>query len=229
MLNIEKNILELKNKIKFLSDKSHFNEDVMLLGATKTRSIDQINAAIMAGLHDIAENRVQEFVDKFDFVKGGRWHFIGHLQKNKVKYMVGKVWLIHSVDSYTLAEIINKRTVESQNILIQINKGGEENKNGINLNEAKSLIKKIDENLSKIKILGLMVVMPIENDEKILRKHFQEVRAVFDKLKMVNFKNAKMKYLSMGMSSDFEEAILEGSNIVRIGTAIFGEREYKNT
>jgi pyridoxal phosphate enzyme (YggS family) len=228
-MSIKENISNLKERIRMASEGSRFSEEVILLAATKTRTADEINEGLENGLFDIAENRVQEFNEKKDLVKGGRWHFIGHLQKNKVKFVCGNVYLIHSVDSFELAEKINSLAENKnivQNILIQINKGEEESKSGISLEQAKDFVKKIDEELTNVKVMGLMAVLPISDDEEVLRKHFREVRTEFDNLKNENFKSAEMKYLSMGMSSDFEDAILEGSNIVRIGTAIFGPRNY---
>jgi pyridoxal phosphate enzyme (YggS family) len=175
-------------------------------------------------LVDIGENKAQELNEKYGDVKGGRWHFIGRLQTNKAKAVVGKAWLIHSVDSMKLAKEIDKRARNlglRQDLLLQVNKGEEESKGGFRLGEAAAAARDMAR-FENVRVRGLMAVVPIESDEKILRKHFREVRGAFENIRQEQ--GAEFEYLSMGLSSDFEVAVEEGSNNVRIGTAVFGER-----
>ena len=204
-------------------------EDILLVGVTKTRSAEEINEGIDAGLTDIGENKVQEIMDKFDFVKPVRWHMIGHLQTNKVKYIIDKVSMIHSVDSYKLAEEINKRAGQHDlvmDILIQVNSAQEESKFGISTDETEEMIRAILENCPNIRIKGLMCIAPFAEDPNEIRVYFAEVKKLYDQYSKIDHERLDFKYLSMGMSHDFEVAIMEGSNLVRVGTAIFGERDY---
>ncbi len=203
--------------------------EVLLVAVTKTRTAEEINDAIAAGITDIGENKVQEILDKFDSVKPVRWHMIGHLQTNKVKYIIDKVSMIHSVDSFRLAEEIDKRAARHEtmmDILIQINSAQEESKFGISAEETGKLIQDILENCSNIRIRGMMCIAPFEDDPEDVRIYFREVKALYDQYALLSHPRLDFKYLSMGMSHDFEAAILEGSNLIRIGTAIFGERNY---
>lgn len=204
-------------------------DDVLLVGVTKTRSADEINQAIDAGITDIGENKVQEIMDKYDFVKPVRWHMIGHLQTNKVKYIIDKVSMIHSVDSYKLAEEINKRAGQhglTMDILIQVNSAQEESKFGISTDETEELICMIMENCPNVNIRGLMCIAPYADDPKDIAIYFAEVKKLYDKYAQIDNERVDFKYLSMGMSHDFQVAIEEGSNLIRVGTAIFGERDY---
>ncbi len=204
-------------------------EDILLVGVTKTRTPEEINAGIDAGLTDIGENKVQEIMDKYDFVKPVRWHMIGHLQTNKVKYIIDKVSMIHSVDSYKLAEEINKRAGQhgiTMDILIQVNSAQEESKFGISTDETEMLIRRILENCANIRVRGLMCIAPYAEDPNEIRIYFAEVKKLYEQYGKIRHERLDFQYLSMGMSHDFEVAILEGSNLVRVGTAIFGERDY---
>jgi pyridoxal phosphate enzyme (YggS family) len=204
-------------------------EDILLVGVTKTRTVDELNEGIDAGLTDIGENKVQEIMDKHDFVKPVRWHMIGHLQTNKVKYIIDKVSMIHSVDSYKLAEEINKRANQhnlEMDILIQINAAQEESKFGIKTEETEELIHLILENCPHIRIKGLMCIAPYAENPENIRMYFKAVKRLYDQYEQINHEHLEFKYLSMGMSHDFEVAILEGSNLIRVGSAIFGERNY---
>jgi len=201
--------------------------DVLLIAVTKTRTADEINEAIDAGITDIGENRVQEILDKFDAVKPVRWHMIGHLQTNKVKYIIDKVSLIHSVDSLRLAEEIDKRAAQhgtTMDILVQVNAAKEESKFGITTEETGKLIEEILERCRNIRIRGLMCIAPFEEDPEDVRIYFREVKELFDQYAKLSHPRLDFEYLSMGMSHDYEAAILEGSNLIRVGTAIFGER-----
>lgn len=204
-------------------------DDVLLVGVTKTRSAEEINKGIDAGITDIGENKVQEIMDKYDSVKPVRWHMIGHLQTNKVKYIIDKVSMIHSVDSYKLAEEINKRAGQHgliMDILIQVNSAQEESKFGVSTEDAEDLLRMIMENCPNINICGLMCVAPKADDPKDIAVYFADVKKLYNRFAQIDHERINFKYLSMGMSHDFEVAIEEGSNMIRVGTAIFGERDY---
>ena len=203
--------------------------EILLCAVTKTHPASDINEAIDAGITDIGENKVQEILDKYDEVKPVRWHMIGHLQTNKVKYIIDKVSLIHSVDSYKLAEEINKRAAQHgivMDILIQVNSAMEESKFGITTDETDSLIEEILKNCPNIRIRGLMCIAPFAENPGDAAKYFRAVKEIYDRYADVPREGLDFKYLSMGMSNDFETAIAEGSNLIRIGTAIFGARNY---
>lgn len=203
--------------------------EVLLVAVTKTRTAEEINEAVDAGITDIGENKVQEIMDKYEAVKPVRWHMIGHLQTNKVKYIIDKVSMIHSVDSYRLAEEIDKRAAQCEtmmDILIQVNAAQEESKFGITAEETGKLIRDVLENCNNIRIRGLMCIAPFEDDPEDVRIYFREVKALYEEYAALSHPRLDFKYLSMGMSHDYEAAILEGSNLIRVGTAIFGERNY---
>ncbi len=204
-------------------------EDVTLITVTKTRTPFEINEAIAAGATDIGENKVQEIMDKFDLIKPVKWHLIGHLQTNKVKYIIDKVSMIHSVDSIKLAEEIDKRAGQkgiTMDVLIQVNAAEEESKFGIKTEETENVIKTILEKCYNIRIRGLMCIAPFANDPQDVAKYFREVKGMFEEFKKINHENLNFTYLSMGMSHDYLVAVEEGSNMVRVGSAIFGERIY---
>ncbi|HVI42170.1 MAG TPA: YggS family pyridoxal phosphate-dependent enzyme [Anaerovoracaceae bacterium] len=203
--------------------------EVLLVAVTKTRTAEEINKAIDAGITDIGENKVQEIMDKYDVVKPVRWHMIGHLQTNKVKYIIDKVSMIHSVDSFKLAEEIDRRAAQQEtmmDILVQVNAAQEESKFGITTEETGKLIEDILDSCRNIRIRGLMCIAPFEDNPDDVRIYFREVKALYDQYALFAHPGLDFKYLSMGMSHDYEAAILEGSNLIRVGTAIFGERNY---
>ncbi|HIU24948.1 MAG TPA: YggS family pyridoxal phosphate-dependent enzyme [Candidatus Copromorpha excrementigallinarum] len=204
-------------------------EDVLLVAVSKTRTPREINIAIDAGVTDIGENKVQEIMDKFDEVKPVRWHMIGHLQTNKVKYIIDKVSMIHSVDSYKLAAEINKRAASKElvmDILLQVNSAREESKFGISTDETEQLINDILENCENVRIRGLMCIAPFAENPEDIKVYFEEVKKQYDRFGKIEHPRLDFKYLSMGMSHDFQVAISAGSNLVRVGSAIFGERDY---
>lgn len=204
-------------------------EDVLLVAVTKLHDVDEINEAIDCGITDIGENKVQEILNKYDRVKPVKWHLIGHLQTNKVKYIIDKVDMIHSVESLKLAEEINKRALQhnkTMDILIQVNSAMEESKFGITTEETGKLIEDILEKCPNIKIKGLMCIAPFEDEPEDAAVYFREVKALYDEYEKIDHENLDFKYLSMGMSNDFEVAIKEGSNLIRVGTMIFGNRDY---
>ena len=205
-------------------------EEVRLIAVTKTRSIDEINEAVAAGATDIGENKVQEILDKFGRIQGTvRWHMIGHLQTNKVKYIIDKVDLIHSVDSLHLAEEIDRRAAQknkTMDILIQVNSAEEESKFGIGTEETEQLLMSILERCEQVRVHGLMCIAPYAEQPEDVAVYFREVKALYDRFAEISHPRLQMQYLSMGMSHDFGVAIREGSNLVRVGTAIFGPRDY---
>jgi pyridoxal phosphate enzyme (YggS family) len=230
MSGIKANIETIKARIdRIASGSGHEPGEVLLVAVTKTRTAAEINEAIDAGVTDIGENKVQEIMDKFEAVKPVRWHMIGHLQTNKVKYIIDKVSMIHSVDSLRLAEEINRRAAQRgavMDVLIQVNAAREESKFGIAAEETEKLLWDILGTCPNIRLKGLMCVAPFEDDPENVRVWFREVKGLYDKHARIEHANLDFRYLSMGMSHDFEAAILEGSNLVRIGSAIFGERNY---
>jgi len=218
---------KLKDELAVKSGRSA--GDVMLCAVTKTRTAEEINKAIEAGITDIGENKVQEIMDKFDNVMQVRWHLIGHLQTNKVKYIIDKVSMIHSVDSLKLAEEISKRAGQhnlTMDILIQVNSAEEESKFGIKTGETEQMIIDILQNCPNVKIKGMMCIAPFEDNPEDVRMYFAEVKQLYDRYAKIEHARLDFKYLSMGMSHDFGVAIEEGSNLIRVGTAIFGERDY---
>ena len=204
-------------------------DDVLLVAVTKLHDADEINEAIDCGITDIGENKVQEILNKYEKVKPVRWHLIGHLQTNKVKYIIDKVAMIHSVESLHLAQEIDKRAAQhgvTMDILIQVNSAEEESKFGISVEETEQMIRDILDNCPNVRIRGLMCITPYEDDPENAAIYFREVKELFDRYKRIEHPNLDFKYLSMGMSNDFQVAIHEGSNLIRVGTAIFGMRDY---
>ncbi len=204
-------------------------EEVLLVAVSKTRTPEEINEAIDAGVTDIGENKVQEIMEKFDDVNPVRWHMIGHLQRNKVKYIIDKVDMIHSVDSIRLAGEIDKRAGACgrvMDVLVQINPALEESKFGVSIDDAGPLVEEILQKYENIRIKGLMSVAPIAEDPRDVKPYFDGVKAKYEELKAINHPRLDFEYLSMGMSNDFQVAIEAGSNLVRVGSAIFGERDY---
>lgn len=222
---------EVLNKIKEASILAGRDpSDITLVAVTKTHDAKMINDAIDAGATDIGENKAQELSAKYPDVKPVRWHFIGHLQTNKVKTIIDKVDMIHSVDSKKLALEIDKRAKALgivMDILIEINVGMEESKSGVWLDEVKPLIEQIRNDCDSIRVRGLMCVPPISDDPEDSRPYFREVKELFDSIRKSELTDDFFDTLSMGMSGDYEVAISEGATIVRVGSAIFGAREYR--
>ena len=225
-----KQILARKNAAAVRSGRDP--EDVTLTAVTTTHTPDEINQAIAAGASDIGENRVQEVLEKIDKVDPVRWHLIGHLQTNKVKNIIDKVVMIHSVDSIKLAKEINKRAGAAgkvMDILIEINSAMEETKSGIAADDLKSLVTEIASECDNVRIRGIMCIPPIAVDPEDARPYFHEAREIFEDMKTWDLPEERFcpDTLSMGMSGDFEVAIEEGSTIVRVGSSIFGPRNYR--
>lgn len=228
---IHENLDKLEEKIQKACDKAgRKREEVLLIGVTKTRSADEVNEAVSWGITDVGENKVQEIQEKYDKVPGPvKWHMIGHLQTNKVKYIIDKVSLIHSVDKIKLAQEIDRRAAEHglvADVLIEVNAAGEESKFGTDLDGARKLIADVRENCKNIRIKGLMTIAPATDDPEEVRVYFKELKQLFDEYKDIKDENMDFQHLSMGMSGDYEVAIEEGATMVRVGTAIFGPRNY---
>lgn len=230
MSNITDNILEVQQKIENAAKRAGRNpKDILLLAVSKTIDVPTIKEAVAAGLTALGENKVQEILDKYDsFDDGVDWHLIGHLQTNKVKYIIDKVSLIHSVDSLKLAEEIEKRGKQNNrivDILIEVNMEQEESKFGVKPELVLSLICEISK-FEHIRVKGLMTVAPFVENSEENRDCFRKMRELFIDINQKNINNVSMDVLSMGMTGDYEVAIEEGATIVRVGTGIFGSRNY---
>ena len=204
-------------------------KEVTLIAVSKTKPVELIREAMDAGADVFGENKVQEPCDKYEQLpKTLHWHLIGHLQRNKVKYIVDKVDLIHSVDSMRLAEEISKEAEKKQTdvkVLIEVNVAQEESKFGVSVDETEELVREIAK-LPRIHVLGLMTIAPNVSDPEENRPIFRTLKKLAVDIKMKNIDNVRMDVLSMGMTGDYQVAIEEGATMVRVGTGIFGERNY---
>ena len=204
-------------------------DEVTLIAVSKTKPVSMIEELLPGGTRDFGENKVQELVDKYEVLpKDIHWHLIGHLQRNKVKYVVDKACLIHSVDSMRLAETISEEGVKkgvTVPVLIEVNVAGEESKFGVTLEETEGLVREIAK-LPSIQIKGLMTIAPYVEDPEENRVHFSRLQQLSVDIKNKNIDNVSMDVLSMGMTGDYQVAIEEGATMVRVGTGIFGERNY---
>ena len=204
-------------------------KDVRLVAVSKTKPISLIEEAIEAGQDTFGENKVQEMCDKMEVLPDNiKWHMIGHLQRNKVKYIVDKVCLIHSVDSYRLAEEINiqaKKKNITVPILVEVNIAEESSKFGIHAEDAIALVEQIAQ-LENVRIKGLMTIAPLVENPEDNRQYFRNIRQLSVDIAAKNIDNVSMNVLSMGMTGDYMVAIEEGATMVRVGTGIFGERNY---
>ena len=202
---------------------------VKLIAVSKTKPVEMLREAYDLGCRDFGENKVQELVDKYDQMPGDvRWHMIGHLQRNKVKYIVDKVYMIHSVDSMRLAEEISKEAVKKNvtvSILVEVNVADEESKFGTGVDEAALLVENISK-LPNIIVKGLMTIAPYVDNSEENRLYFAKLKQIYVDIIHKNIDNVFMEELSMGMTGDYEVAIEEGATYIRVGTGIFGERQY---
>ena len=213
----------LKNVFEEIKNGNHLGEPITLVGATKTVDLLTIQRAIDCGLKAVGENRVQEFREKAPFLHGAEIHFIGHLQTNKVKYLIGNVSLIHSVDSLPLAEEISEQSEKKglvTDVLAEINIGKEPTKSGFSAEQAEDAMDKIS-SLPGIRAVGLMAMLPKSENSRYLSDLCLQMRAIYDTIKKEGF---PVRHLSMGMSEDYRIAFRNGSNMIRLGRAIFGER-----
>ena len=221
---------KIRKEIANAANKSgRSEEDITLIAVSKTYPVEAIQEAIGLGCYDFGENKVQELAQKIEDIKEDvRWHQIGHLQTNKVKYIVGKTALIHSVDSYKLAVEIDKQSNKNNcitNILVEVNVANEESKHGIMSSEVIEFVEQVSK-LQNTRIMGLMTVAPFVNDPEENRPIFRKLYELSVDIQNQKFDNVSSKILSMGMSNDYIVAIEEGATMVRIGTAIFGNRDY---
>jgi len=226
---MEERIAHVKNKIITSVNRSGRNvNDVKLIAVSKTRSIEEIDLCKQLGLTDFGENRVQELERKIGLRPDYKWHMIGSLQSNKVKYIIDKVELIHSLDRKSLAKELDKRAkMNNINVkaLVQVNISGENSKSGITPEQASKFFEFLATK-NNVEVIGLMTMAPYTKDEKVLREVFSGLRKLKEKINKEFFDKEQLIHLSMGMSNDYEIAIEEGSTMVRLGSAIFGEYNY---
>lgn len=223
---VEKNIEEACKRA------GRAREEVTLIAVSKTKPVEMLREIYGEGIRDFGENKVQELCDKIEQLPTDiNWHMIGHLQRNKVKYIVGNVSLIHSVDTYRLAEEINiqakKRNIVVP-ILVEVNIAGEESKFGTSAEDAILLVEDISK-LENVRIKGLMTIAPYVVDAEENRPYFRKIKQLSVDITNKNIDNVSMEILSMGMTGDYTVAIEEGATMVRVGTGIFGERNYKKS
>ena len=226
---IIENIDELRSRVAAAAARAGRDPaGIKIVAVTKTVEPERIMAAYQCGITDFGENRVQELVQKADIMNVEcKWHMIGHLQTNKVKYIIDRVCMIHSLDSIELAYEINRRAEKAgriMDVLVQINVAGESTKYGIEPASAPDFVKEVSR-MGNIRIKGLMTIAPLVSDPEEVRWVFRGLRQLLIDIGKENIDNVSMEYLSMGMSNDFEVAIEEGANIIRPGTAIFGKRK----
>lgn len=229
---IKNNLKQVEENIVAACERSgRKREDVTLIAVSKTKPIEMIEACMENGIQVFGENKVQELCEKYEHLpKDLHWHLIGHLQRNKVKYITDKAVLIHSVDSLRLAEAISEDAVKkgiSVDLLIEVNVAEEDSKFGIKVAEAEDMIRKISL-LPGIHIQGLMTIAPYTAVPEENRSIFRTLKQLSVDIAAKNIDNVSMNVLSMGMTGDYEVAIEEGATMVRVGTGIFGERDYKN-
>lgn len=229
---LKENLKLVDEKIIKACKKSGRNrEDVTLIAVSKTKPVEVLKEAYDLGVRVFGENKVQELVDKYDALpKDIHWHMIGHLQRNKVKYIIDKVDLIHSVDSVRLAETIEKEAAKRDlivNILIEVNVAGEDTKFGLAPEEVDGFIDEIS-GFSHIRVAGLMTIAPYVGNPEENRDVFARLRKLSVDIASKNVDNVNVSILSMGMTNDYEVAVEEGATIVRVGTGIFGERDYSH-
>ncbi len=220
---VEENIIKSCEKV------GRDPKEVTLIAVSKTKPYTAIEEALPSGVLDYGENKVQELTEKYEILpKDIRWHMIGHLQRNKVKYLVGKVELIHSVDSLRLANQIETEFAkknEIASILIEVNMANEESKFGITSETTEQLVREISK-LEHVRIKGLMTIAPYTDNPETNREYFRNMKKLSVDITEKNIDNVSMNVLSMGMTGDYQVAIEEGATMVRVGTGIFGERNY---
>jgi len=227
---IAENIHDVERRIVQACERSGRNpEEVTLVAVSKTKPVEKLKEAYAVGTRVFGENKVQELVDKYEIMpKDIKWQMIGHLQRNKVKYIIDKVELIHSVDSLRLVEAIDREAAKKgiiANILLEVNIAKEESKFGLMPEEVIDFIDEIVR-YQNVRVQGLMTIAPFVDDPEKNRKHFSALHKLFVDIRKKNVNNVIMNVLSMGMTNDFEVAVEEGATMVRVGTAIFGERNY---
>lgn len=228
MSDIKANLAEIEERIAKAAERfGRKPEEIELVAVTKTVPVPRIREALAAGITNLGENRVQELRAKYEELGSeANWHLIGHLQTNKVKYIVDKVVLVHSLDRYSLAQELQKRAQAVDRVvpvLVQVNIAQEETKFGLHRDEVIPFLEKIAP-MSNIKVQGLMTIAPLVNDQETVRPVFRSLYRLAQEIADLNYAHVEMRYLSMGMTNDYEVAIEEGANMVRIGSGIFGQR-----
>lgn len=223
LAQVQKNINESCNKI------NRDPNEVTLIAVSKTKPVEMLKEAYDAGARVFGENKVQEIVDKYDQMPSDvKWHMIGHLQRNKVKYIVDKVDMIHSVDSYRLAQTIETEAAKKNvtvSVLLEVNVAEEESKFGLKMDEVLPLVQQISE-LPHVQVKGLMTIAPFVSNPEDNREIFRKLKKLSVDIEAKNINNTTMSVLSMGMTGDYMVAVQEGATMVRVGTGIFGERDY---
>lgn len=225
---IREKILEIEQEKAAIARRTGRDpSEILLCAVTKTHPAEEINEAIRAGVTDIGENRVQEILEKYEKVDKVNWHLIGHLQTNKVKYVIDKVCMIHSVDSLRLAAEIDRRAAQhglTMDVLIEVNAAGDEAKFGVSPEETEALINDILSQCANVRIRGLMTIAPFAEDPEEVRPYFRTMKELYDRFGKIDHPNLDFRHLSMGMSNDWIIAAEEGATLIRVGTAIFGAR-----
>ena len=229
---IRKNLEEVEKKIQQACDKAgRDRSEVTLIAVSKTKPIEDLMEAYNAGIRAFGENKVQELADKIEKMpKDIHWHMIGHLQRNKVKYIVGKVDLIHSVDNEELAKEINKRAEKAgvkQDILIEVNIADEDTKYGVTADKVNELYVNISK-LPYVNVRGVMCIAPNVDNPELNRQYFVKLNKIFVDIMNIMVDNSRVDVMSMGMTGDYQVAIEEGATMVRVGTGIFGARNYNS-
>ena len=227
---LKENLEKVEENIQAACDRAGRKRDeVTLIAVSKTKPVEMLQEAYDLGVRINGENKAQELASKYEVLpKDIHWHMIGHMQRNKVKYIIDKVCLIHSLDSVKLCEEIQKRAGAkgiTMDVLVEINIAGEEAKHGVPPEKAEELVLEASK-FKNIRVKGLMTVAPFVENPEENRKYFKKMHKLFIDIKDKNYDNVDMEYLSMGMTNDYEIAIQEGANIVRIGTGLFGARNY---
>ena len=230
-MSIKSNIEKIKDEIASICNDCGKNpQEVNLMAVTKTVDVDAVFEAIDAGITDVGENKPQELARKYEVIGDKvNWHLIGTLQTNKVKYIIDKVTMIHSLDREVLCEEIQKRAEKIDRIidcLVQVNISKEETKHGLYKDDVVDFVKMVSEKYPNIRIKGLMTMAPFIEDDEVIESVFKGLKDLSLEIDSLSLKNVEMSTLSMGMSHDYKIAIEEGSTIVRVGTSIFGERNY---
>ncbi len=229
-MSIAQNLEEVEKRIQAACDRAgRDRSEVTLIAVSKTKPVSDIRQAMDCGITVFGENKVQEINDKTEEIKEPLdWHMIGHLQTNKVKYLPGKVCMIHSVDRMSLAEEIEKQAAKHgivMDVLCEVNMAGEDTKFGLTPEEAPDFVRSIA-GFDHIRVRGLMTIAPYTEDPESNRQYFSALRKILEELQSENIPNTQLDTLSMGMTGDYEVAIEEGATFVRVGTGIFGERNY---
>lgn len=232
-MSIKSNIEKIKDEIASICNDCGKNpQEVNLMAVTKTVDVDAVFEAIDAGITDVGENKPQELARKYEVIGDKvNWHLIGTLQTNKVKYIIDKVTMIHSLDREALGEEIQKRAEKIDRIidcLVQVNISKEETKHGLYKDDVVDFVKMVSEKYPNIRIKGLMTMAPFIEDDEVIESVFKGLKDLSLEIDSLSLKNVEMSTLSMGMSHDYHLAIKHGATIVRVGTAIFGPRNYNN-